>query len=201
MMQKIAVFGGTFNPIHNGHIHLAKKFAEILCAEKVLVIPTSVPPHKRVFGLASVSDRLQMCRLAVKNESLFEVSDVEIQRGGPSYTSDTLRELKLRYSDSELYLITGEDMFVTLDRWHEPEVIFSLATVCAAPRSVTGSAALFKCAEKLERKGAKTRIENIEYLPISSTMVRDAVKEGKSISSYVPAAVERYIRENHLYLE
>lgn len=200
-MRKIAVFGGTFNPIHNGHIHLAKRFADLLGAEKILVIPTRVPPHKRARGLASASDRLAMCRLAVEGDVRFEVSDLEVRRGGPSYTADTLRELRKRDPDAELYLITGEDMFVTLEQWHEPETIFSLATVCAAPRNSAGSTALLRCAGKLKRKGAVTRIENIAYLPISSTMVRSAVKAGKDISSYVPPAVERYIQENHLYLE
>lgn len=201
MMQKIAIFGGTFNPIHNGHVHLGKEFAKILNADKVLVIPTSVPPHKRARNLASASDRLAMCRLAVEGNSLFEVSDLEIRRGGPSYTADTLRGLKILYPDSELFLITGEDMFVTLDKWYEPEIIFSLATVCAAPRSGKGSSALLKCSERLKSEGARTRIENIEYLPISSTLIRRAVKEGQSISAFVPAAVERYIHVHHLYLE
>lgn len=200
-MQRIAVFGGTFNPIHNGHIHLAKKFAEVLEAEKVLIIPTNVPPHKRAANLASASDRLAMSRLAVKSDFLFEVSDIEIRRGGPSYTSDTLRELKGRFPDDELYLITGEDMFVTLDKWHEPEVIFSLATVCAAPRSDSGCAVLSEYAEKLKKQGAKTRIESIKYLPVSSTMVRNAIKNGENILQYVPKAVEQYIHKNHLYQE
>lgn len=200
-MRKIAVFGGTFNPIHNGHTHLAKRFAEILHADSVLFIPTNMPPHKQAPDLASAKDRLAMCRLAAETDSLFRVSDMEIRRGGPSYTSETLRQLRANDPDSQLFLITGEDMFVTLEHWHDPATIYELATVCAAPRSREGTAALRRYAAEIGRKGARTRIENIGYLPVSSTAVREAVKAGRSISSFVPASVEHYIKEKGLYLE
>jgi nicotinate-nucleotide adenylyltransferase len=200
-MQKIAVFGGTFNPIHNGHIHLAKRFAEILDADLVLLIPTNVPPHKQAPDLACASDRLAMCSLAAESDGLFRVSDLEIRRGGSSYTSDTLCQLRELYPGSPLFLITGEDMFVTLEQWHNTGMIYRLATVCAAPRSPDGMTMLQQYAEKLKKKGARTRIENISYLPVSSTMVREAVKAGRSISSFVPAAVEQYIMKKNLYRE
>ncbi len=199
-MQKIAIFGGTFNPIHNGHIHLAKQFVQQLGADKVILIPTCVPPHKQARDLASEKDRLQMCRLAAVG-NLFEVSDIEIKRQGLSYTSDTLRELKQIHPDSEFYLITGEDMFLTLESWHEPQTIFALATLCAAPRSSGGLQPLLDYARVLQGSGAKTIIKNIEYLAVSSTMVRDAVKKGKSIAGLVPPKVMDYIAENKLYLE
>lgn len=199
-MQKIAVFGGTFNPIHNGHIHLAEQFAQRIGAEKVLLIPTCQPPHKRPLNLAPSKDRLQMCRLACE-ESIFEVSNMELKRKGPSYTADTLRELKNIYPVSELYLIMGEDMFLTLKKWYEPETIFRLAVLCAAPRSSDGLQPLLDCAENFEKNGARTFIQNIEYLPISSTMVRDAVQNGKNIAGLVPPKVADYIAKNKLYLE
>lgn len=199
-MQKIAVFGGTFNPIHNGHIHLVKQFAQRIGAEKVLLIPTYQPPHKRALNLASSKDRLQMCRLACE-KSLFEVSSMELKRKGPSYTADTLLELKKIYPASELYLIMGEDMFLTLKKWYEAETIFRLAVLCAAPRSSDGLQPLLDCAADFERNGARTFIQNIEYLPISSTMVRDAVQNGKSIAGLVPPKVADYIAKNKLYLE
>ncbi|HAH79571.1 MAG TPA: nicotinate (nicotinamide) nucleotide adenylyltransferase, partial [Ruminococcaceae bacterium] len=183
-MRKIAILGGTFNPIHNGHLHLAGCFAKLLGVQKVLLIPTYLPPHKSAPDLAPARHRLAMCRAAAGG--IFEASDIEIRRRGPSYTSDTLRELKALYPDAELYLITGEDMFLTLTQWHEPETIFSLATVCAAPRSAAGLGRLLKYAQDLRRMGARTRVENIEYLPVSSTMVRRAVREGKSIARLVP---------------
>lgn len=198
-MQKIAIFGGTFNPIHNGHIHLAKQFALQLGVDKVILIPTCVPPHKQAPDLASAQDRLAMCVLAAA-EDLFEVSDIEMKRSGPSYTADTLRELKLTYPDSEFYLITGEDMFLTLERWHKSQTIFDLAVLCAAPRSSDGLEKLREYAGMMQQHGAKTNIQNIEYLPISSTMVRDAVKRGENIAGLVPTLVADYIAENKLYL-
>lgn len=199
-VKKLAIFGGTFNPIHNGHIHLARQFAELLHADRVLLIPTATPPHKREDNLADITHRLAMCRLAAEGLP-FAVSDLEMRRGGRSYTADTLRELKKLYPAASMYLLMGEDMFLTLESWHEPEVICSLATVCVAPRSRDGQARLRSYASKLEQKGARVQIEPISYLSVSSTMVRDAVRNGGSVSGMVPEAVELYIREHHLYLE
>lgn len=199
-MQKLAVFGGTFNPVHNGHLHLVRQFAHRIGADRVLLIPTRIPPHKAVQDLASARDRLEMCRLAVKQDG-FEVSAIEIERDGPSYTSDTLFAVKRENPDSELFFITGEDMFLTLEEWHEPEKIYSLATVCAAPRSGRGCKALNEYAQRVGKAGAKTMICDIEFLPISSTMVRKAVRGKKDLSVYVPASVADYIYRHHLYSE
>ncbi|XOQ44213.1 MAG: putative nicotinate-nucleotide adenylyltransferase [Clostridium sp.] len=199
-MQKIAILGGTFNPIHNGHLHLVRQFSQIIKADRVLLIPTRTPPHKAAPDLAPAQDRLEMCRLAAEPDG-FEVSDMEIRREGPSYTSDTLLELKQKYPDSQLFFITGEDMFLTLGKWHKPEIVYSLATICAAPRSRHGCTALNQYAEKVRKLGAKTMICDIEYLPISSTMVRRAVHRGENLLAYVPKQVADFIYEHHLYLE
>ena len=197
-MNRIAIFGGTFNPIHNGHLHIAQQFQKQLRAQRVLFIPPFVPPHKRAPDLAPAEDRLEMCRLACEG-TLFEVSDLEIRRGGPSYTAETLLALKREYPDAELCFLTGEDMFLTLETWYKPDVIYSLATICAAPRSTDGLKKLRVYAEKLARHGAKVILQNIDYLPVSSTMVREAVRQGRTIDALVPAKVARYIRENGLY--
>lgn len=197
-MDRIAIFGGTFNPVHNGHLHIAQQFAEQLHAQRVLFIPTFVPPHKQAPDLAPAGDRLNMCRLACEGTP-YEVSDMEIRRGGASYTVDTLMELKREYPEAELCFITGEDMFLTLERWYQPERIYSLATICAAPRSTDGLDKLRAYAKRLAAHGANIILQNIGYLPVSSTMVRDAVRQGRSIDALVPAGVARYIRENGLY--
>lgn len=199
-MLKLAVLGGTFNPIHNGHLHLICRFGRIIGADRFLVIPTGMPPHKPAPDLAPGTDRLAMCRLAAKG-GLFEVDDREIRRSGPSYTSDTLREIKRENPGAELYFITGEDMFLTVAQWHEPEAIFSLATICAAPRSSDGRSDLDRYAEEIGKMGAKTMICGIDYLPVSSTQVRDAVRGGAEISGLVPPGVAEYIRAHHLYAE
>ena len=197
-MNRIAIFGGTFNPIHNGHLHIAQQLQKQLRAQRVLFIPTFVPPHKRAPDLAPAEDRLEMCRLACEGTP-FEVSDLEIRRGGPSYTAETLLALKREYPDAELCFLTGEDMFLTLETWYKPDVIYSLATICAAPRSTDGLEKLRAYAEKLARHGAKVILQNIDYLPVSSTMVREAVRQNRAIDALVPAEVARYIRENGLY--
>lgn len=197
-MEKIGIYGGTFNPIHNGHLHLARCFVQRLGLDRVILIPTNVPPHKAAKDLVNAQDRLKMCALAAQIEG-FQVSDVEIARQGPSYTRDTLLVMAERFPDSELYLITGEDMFLTVESWRDPGLIFQLAVLCAAPRSSGGIGALSKHAARLRQFGARTVVEDIEYLPISSTMIRDAVKSGQSITGLVPASVEEYIREHQLY--
>lgn len=199
-MQKIAIYGGTFNPIHNGHLHLARQFARLLGLDRILLVPARVPPHKEAPDLAAAEDRLAMCRLAAQ-DPVFFVSDAELRREGPSYTSDTLVQLKKENPDSELYLLMGEDMFLTVQDWHRPEILYSLSTLCAAPRSTDGLRRLSGHARALERSGAKTELCNIEYLPISSTMVRRAVKTGQSIAGLVPPEVETYILSRRLYLE
>ena len=130
--MKIGLFGGTFNPVHNGHINLVKNFKDKLSLDKVLVIPTAVPPHKQAESLVSSEDRLNMCRLAFS--SLAEVSDVEIERGGRSYTVETLEELKKIYKDDDLYFLVGSDMLLSFKRWYRWEDILTMCTLCATDR-------------------------------------------------------------------
>ena len=150
-MRKIAVYGGTFNPIHNGHIHLIEKFKKLIGFDKVVLIPTNLPPHKEALELASAEDRLQMCRLAARDAG-FEVSDIEIRRRGRSYTVDTLESLKESDPDAEFYLVMGEDMFLTLLSWRRPDDILKLSTICAAPRSWQGLKKLEEYEKKTESK-------------------------------------------------
>ncbi len=196
--MKIAVYGGTFNPIHNAHIHLASEFSKREGFDKVILIPANIPPHKRAPELADGRDRLAMCQLAAK-ECGFEVSDIELRREGPSYTADTLAVLHKCYPKDTLYLLTGEDMFLTLLQWRNPSEILKHATICAAPRSHEGMARMQEYAQKLVKLGGQTILEDVAYLPISSTMVRLAVKRGESIGGLVPDPVAEYIHQHHLY--
>ncbi len=199
-MRKIAVYGGTFNPVHNGHIHLAEQFKKLIGFDKVVLIPTNVPPHKEALMLASAEDRLQMCRLAALDAG-FEVSDMEIKRSGRSYTADTLELLKKQEPEAEFYLMMGEDMFLTLLSWRRPDKILKLSTICAAPRSWQGLKKLEEYAEKLKERGGRVVLGDIEYLPVSSTMVRDCIREGKDVAGLVPRGVAEYIKTKHLYEE
>ena len=132
-MMKIAIYGGSFDPPHKGHRLLAESLAHICDAQRVLVIPAAISPFKNTSG-ASAEDRLHMCELAF-DSPIFQVSNLEIERGGKSYTVDTLRQIKKLYSDSQLFLFMGEDMLLSLDRWYKYEEILELCTPVAACRT------------------------------------------------------------------
>ena len=198
-MIKVAVYGGSFDPPHKGHKLLAQNLAKQCGADKVVVIPTAMSPFKESSGATS-ADRYEMCKHAF-SEPLFEVSDIEINRGGKSYTVDTLREVKKLYPHSQLYLFMGDDMFLSLNRWHKYEEILKLCIVVAACRTTK--------LEKLEemRLFAKNTLNLqddgfmiCESVPveISSTEIRNNLKCG--IGDYLEADVLAYIKNRGLYL-
>lgn len=198
--MKTGIYGGTFNPIHNGHLHIVEEFRRGLGLDRVLLIPTRVPPHKAAADLASAGERFSMCRLAAQGKPWLELSDIEMRREGKSYTAETLEELSALYPQDQFYLLMGEDMFLTLGRWYRPETIFSLASVCTTPRSPDGLDALRqKALEYTGRFQARCFLEHIPYLPISSTQVRQAVARGEDVSGLVPQAVAAYMKERGLY--
>ncbi len=198
--MKTGIYGGTFNPIHRGHLHLLTEFTRRLSLDRVLLIPTRVPPHKEAPDLASGEDRLQMCRLAVEGISHLQISEIEMRREGKSYTAETLEELHDLFPKDRFYLLMGEDMFLTVEHWYRPETIFALSAVCATPRSLHGMGKLqMKKEEYQERYGARCYLEDIPYLPVSSTQVREWVQEGKDITPLVPDNVAAYIQEHGIY--
>ena len=197
-MGKIGVFGGTFNPIHNGHLHIAKCFGEQLALDSVLLIPSKKPTHKTDLDLAPTFARLEMCALAVE-ETGFAVSDMEITRAQDSYTVYTLEALKHQYPADTLYLLMGEDMFLTLLDWREPKRICELAVLCAAPRSPDGRSRLEDYGKEIALAGGRYKIVDIPFLPVSSTEIRQRLRNGQSISELVPQKVEQYINAHHLY--
>ena len=201
-VKKYALFGGTFDPIHEGHLRLAREFARRLSLDRVTLMPTCVPPHKMKESIAPAEDRLEMCRLAVADDPLFEVSDLEIRRGGASFTADTLAALHEREPGARWYLITGADMFLTLGTWNRFEQIARLAVLCAAPRDGADAAALRECAKTLEERGAQCAVEDIPELSVSSTELRDAIRkgeEGRLTPGLLPEPVTAYIRKRGLY--
>ena len=201
--MKIGIYGGTFNPPHNGHITAARSAVEKLGLEKLLLIPDKVPPHKVMpAGSANEQQRYEMTALAAGSiGKLAEVSSIELKRQGKSYTSDTLRELRAIYPDDTLYLLMGSDMFLSLHTWHEPEVICSLAHICAFSRLKDGEMDSFAAQkERLEWEyGAKVHIiVNDHVIELSSTDVREALLGGKG-KDLTPTAVFGYIEREHLY--
>jgi len=201
--MKIAMFGGSFNPIHTGHVMLVKAFAEALELDKVLLMPPYENPHRHKQKDVSVTteQKLEMCRLAIQDMPFAEVSDIEIKRQGTSFTYMTLEELSEIYPVAELFLITGADNFMKIHRWRKPDIIFRLATICGVPRNNNDISDLKKQAEYLHTLGAKTYILNADIMNVSSTDVRNNIALGKSISGMVAPEVEKYILENGLYKE
>lgn len=201
--MKIGIYGGTFNPIHKAHVYIINEFVKRIGLDKVIIMPTAVPPHKAAKELTDSRHRLEMCRLAlrdIESESA-EVSDLEITRGGLSYSSDTLTEIKKQRPEDDLYFLMGEDMFLTVERWHEAATIFKLAVLCASPRSGDGFERLLKHREYLaEKYGAKALVFDIPYIHVSSTEIRERLENKESIKGLVPEAVGKYIDDHGLYM-
>lgn len=200
--MKTGIYGGTFNPIHLGHLHILQEFIRRLSLDRVLLIPTRIPPHKQAESLAEVEDRLEMCRLAAEEitEAPVLLSRLELSREGKSYTAETLEELKREFPGDEFYLLMGEDMFLTVDRWYRPETIFALAKICASPRSADGFRQLKEKKRELEdRFGARCCVEDIPYWKISSTEIRKMAAAGEELNGMTPVSVAKYIREHKLY--
>ncbi|MBR3848150.1 MAG: nicotinate-nucleotide adenylyltransferase [Oscillospiraceae bacterium] len=198
--MRIGIMGGTFNPPHKGHINAARAARKELSLSRLILIPSSTPPHKQMADASATPEqRLCMTRLMAEELSC-EVSDTEILRGGTSYTVDTLRELCAKNPTDELWFIMGTDMFLTLEKWREPEEIMRLANIAVVPRNEADRERLMQHAEYLEEKyGAGARIMKTEALEISSTEIRDAIRNGNP-SEYLPDAVFEYIKQNNLYI-
>ena len=199
-MRKIGIFGGTFNPPHLGHVKAAESFNSTLPLDELLIIPDFLPPHKSLSGNVSAEDRLNMCRLAFSHISGVTVSDMEIKRGGKSYTAITLNELA--NPECELYFLCGTDMFLTLEEWYHPEEIFRLANICVVRRESDSllTSAIEECREKyIEKYGAKIFLIDSEVLEISSTDLREALSNKDSALEYISKSVIDYIFEKGLY--
>lgn len=199
--MKIAVYGGSFNPIHLGHKQIIKVLNEKYDFDKILVIPSKISPHKINNSSVTCEQRLEMCKLSLIDLKNCEVSDIEIKRDGISYTFLTLNELKIMYPKSELYLICGSDMFLSLLNWKEPEKIFESAKIIGFIRDDEDITVLENYKSKLESKGAKVEICNATIPPFSSTLIRKAVKQNKKIDDFVDENVADYIKKNGLYKE
>lgn len=200
--MRIGVYGGTFNPIHRGHLTAARAAADALGLEKVLLIPDNLPPHKELpAGSATGEDRLAMCRLTAGEVPGMEVLDLELRRSGPSYTSDTLAELHAQYPDDELWLLVGSDMFLSLQEWHEPERILSLAGIAAFHRTRGDETERFaqQKANLEQIYGARVALlENPDVVEISSTELRAQLAQGRG-RNFLTEAVYGYVLRRGLY--
>ena len=199
-IRRIGVFGGAFNPPHNGHVAAVKTAIRCLGLDKLYVIPTGTSPHKTPEdGSPDGVDRYRMAQLAFCDMDKADVLDIELNRSGPSYTSDTLKEIHDKHSDAVLFLILGADMFLTIQKWHCPEEILELSTVCALCRESGQLSELIKQKEYLmERFGAASIVLENQAIELSSTEVRDEIRIQNG-TNLVPPKVLEYILENNLY--
>lgn len=198
-MKKIAIFGGTFNPIHNGHLHLCDEMQKKFHFDKILLIPTNIPPHKECNELASNSDRLKMLKLATQNNPLYEVSDIEYRLQGTSYTYHTIQALKQEYKNCEFYLIIGSDMLRIFDKWYRYRDILSEVTVVAGAREEQEWNELIMLKNEKFQNTNKIEIVDISVFPKSSTEIRNAIKNNGDIEGSVPLSVLSYIYAHNLY--
>lgn len=186
------MLGGTFDPIHLGHLRAAENAREALALDEVLFVPSGSPPH-RTGPLSSGLDRFAMVALATGLHPAFVASDVELSREGPSYTADTLEELRRGRPADALFLIVGSDTFPEMPTWKDPARLFALCTVAVADRP--------GAAEPVLRSGSAARVERVAGpgLAISATEVRQRVREGRSVRYLVPEGVADYIGKRGLY--
>ena len=198
--MKLGVFGGTFDPVHSGHLMVAEEVRERLGLDTVTFLPAGKPWFKDGRTLEDGGHRLKMVELAIATNGHFQVSDMELRRAGASYSADTLEELGRSLSDgAELYLIVGLDALEELDRWSRPERVLDLATVVGVARP--GHEALAREPLERVRPGASEAVRVVDgmLVDISSTDVRRRIARGASIRYLVPEAVETYITQHGLY--
>lgn len=200
--MNILLFGGSFDPVHNGHIRLLETMlaCDRLAIDRTIVMPAYVSPFKQGnTGGASPEDRLEMCRIAFKDITGAEISGHEISAGTVSYTADTVDHLRDKYPDDRLFLAVGGDSLKTLPTWHRFRDIMSACTVAAAARCDAERNEIAVIAEELSGYG---RVEAVDSEPfeISSTRIREMIRSGEDISGYVPAEEAVYIYSRRLYL-
>ncbi len=197
--MKVAIFGGSFNPVHNEHVKVALGAVEELCLDKLIVMPTFISPHKQNVGVISSKHRLNMLKIAFSNCSNIEVSDFEIVKGGVSYTYQTVEHFKNLYEDAKLYFMMGSDMLENFPTWKNPQLICNNSTLLLTERR-SGEFDDYKLINKVESLyNAKVEKLNVYGEKLSSTKIRVYKKLGLSLEGLVPKQVEDYIDKNDIY--
>ena len=195
--MRLGIFGGAFDPVHNGHLLLAEQCREQCQLDEVWFVPTKIPPHKDAGSLSPDADRVEMLKLATAGRPEFVVSEIELKREEISWTVDTLRQLRDERPDDELFLLIGADSLQDFPTWKEPEAIADLASVIAVNR---GEASLDELTADLDPYlASKVQLVTMPGISISATDLRRRVLEEKSIRYLVPRAVEEFIQSRALF--
>jgi nicotinate-nucleotide adenylyltransferase len=202
MMKKVGILGGTYDPIHIGHLLLGETALEAANLDEILYIPSAISYLKKDSVRADAKDRLEMTRLAVRDNPRFRISDIEIKRGGNSYTCETLEALQQVNPDWQLYYIVGADAFLGLVNWYEPARICATSTLLVANRDDAPEALLQERKQEYELLyQAKIKFLTLRRVEISSSWIREQLGEGKSVRYWMTDAVMEYIQKKALYLK
>lgn len=196
--MRLGVFGGTFDPVHTGHLIVAEDARAALSLDQVLFVPAGEPWFKSYRRITPARHRLAMARLAIAANPHFSATDIEIARSGPSYTVDTLAQLRLERPDADLFVILGIDALREIDRWHQPRRLFQMAQVIGMARP---GASLDPSVLNAAIPGASDRLRMLDsaLIDISGTDIRRRASAGESLRYRVPPSVEAYIRAEGLY--
>lgn len=198
--MKIGLMGGTFDPIHIGHLFLAEEVANLYALDKIIFLPSGHGPHKDVNRVSDPHIRYEMVEKAIQDHPLFVVSDIETQRTGLSFTIDTIRHFKDLYPEDQLFFITGADAILTIETWREFESLLSACTFVAATRPSIRSKALIEAVKALNQKyHASIQLMDMPQLEISSSDIRKRVRMGRTVRYLVPEVVREMIRCRGLY--
>jgi nicotinate-nucleotide adenylyltransferase len=198
--RRIGVLGGTFDPVHNGHLYIANALRAALDLERVVWVPAGRPPHKTGQIVSSDRDRLAMLELALTGSATDQISTIDIERSGPSYTADTVVILAQRFAPARLFFLMGEDSLRDLPTWYDPERLLRAAELAVAARPGV-DADLESVARQVPTVRGRVLLVPTEEIAISSSGIRRRVRENQSIHGLVPAAVEAYIQDHGLYTQ
>ncbi|MGD6853699.1 nicotinate-nucleotide adenylyltransferase [Bacillus infantis] len=187
-MKRIGILGGTFNPPHHGHLLIANEVLHSLSLDKVWFMPNQDPPHKKKSWAASDQARVEMLELAIEGHPRFEIQTIEMERGGPSYTYDTMKLLKEQNKDTVFYFIIGADMIEYLPKWHKINDLLELAVFAGVGRPSYNS-----------RTDYPVVPVDVPQMDVSSSMIRERLSQGETVRYLMPESVRKYIEENRLY--
>ena len=200
IMKKIIIFGGTFNPIHQGHLRMARHLRRKFKPAKILFIPCYIPYHKNYKGLAAPDHRLKMTRLAIAGTRGFEISDIDIKRGGRTFSVDTIKALRRKYrTGTEFYFVIGADSLADLPDWYKIGELSRICKFIPMARPGYNFTRLIKRLPAYLAGDIKDLYQSDIRLDVSSTGVRDNIRAGKSVKSLVPKSVVSYIKKHKLY--
>lgn len=198
MANKIAIFGGSFNPIHLGHLRVASHAMDECSLSKVVFMPNANPPHKDTRDMISSLHRYNMVSLAISGYNRFEISDYEMNRTEPSYTIDTMRAMRNVYS-GDISFIIGADSLYTLHKWKSYDKLIGECKFIVADRNCAEGSSLREAADRINLAGGNITLISMPRTDVTSTMIRQHISEGHDVSDLLPKRVYDYILENNLY--